>query len=100
MHHLLELGAARKFFQTAPIFRTLRPGDLGASGFEIQLVLLPRTNFLAMLLIVLLFHFLIRTSCGRDVASYVSTVKRPRPVGRARRRSSNTSPVTGRTTGN
>ena len=47
MQHLLEFGAARQFFEAAPVFRTLGLGDAGASRIQIERALLAGTDVLA-----------------------------------------------------
>jgi hypothetical protein len=71
MHHLLKFGATCKFFQAAPILRAFGIGDLGASRLQVELVLLARTNVLAVLLGAFFFHLHFRLAHGD---------RRPRPV--------------------
>jgi len=66
MHHFLEFRTGGQFFQAAPVLWTLGLGQLGANGFQVQLALLSRTNFLAMFVLIKFFHlqatdFLART---------------------------------------
>ena len=63
VQHLLEIGAARQFFEAAPVFRTLGLGRRGAGRIQIERALLAGANVLAAWLSALVFRTHLVVSC-------------------------------------